>query len=83
MSKTALVYIDKKDQAPSYCDRILFKNNSSLQIEVEDYDCNQLVFGSDHRPITLAMTIKNFDHPHFYDPARMLLTKQGYGKLEF
>jgi len=32
LSNTELVYIDKKDQAPSYCDRVLYKNNSSLKV---------------------------------------------------
>lgn len=31
------IYIDKKNQGPSFCDRILFKNNSTLKSSCEFY----------------------------------------------
>ena len=37
LSKTELIYIDKKNQAPSYCDRVIFKRNSNLEIQVDEY----------------------------------------------
>ena len=45
------MYIEKKNQAPSYTDRVLFKNNSNYQVLDEFYDCCHDVFGSDHRPV--------------------------------
>ena len=30
LSFTETLYLDKKDQSPSFCDRVLYKNNSSL-----------------------------------------------------
>ena len=51
-------YINKKSQAPSYCDRILFKNNTSLPHVINYYGSNDSVFGSDHRPVVLSMTLK-------------------------
>ena len=31
-------YVDRKNQAPSYTDRILFKNNTSHETELKKYD---------------------------------------------
>ena len=44
-------YVNKKDQAPSYCDRCLFKNNLSESHSVDVYKCMHEVHGSDHRPV--------------------------------
>lgn len=44
-------YKNKKDQAPSYTDRILIKNNTCNTYETKYYKCLENVFGSDHRPI--------------------------------
>ena len=52
-------YVNKKSQAPSYCDRILFKNNTSNRHQVISYGCNDNIFGSDHRPVSLSMVIKS------------------------
>ena len=51
-------YKNKKNQAPSYCDRILFKNNTVYPFTVNKYDCLDNVFGSDHRPVYLSLSIK-------------------------
>ena len=67
MSSEFDAYIDKKNQAPSYTDRILYKNNSSLTIEENYYKCLHNVFGSDHRPVQLSLTIKDFKQPDFAD----------------
>ena len=32
MSSEVSSYINKKNQAPSYCDRVLYKNNTSLEV---------------------------------------------------
>ena len=72
MNKERLNYIDKKDQAPSYCDRVLYKNNTSLEIKVDKYECLHEVYGSDHRPVSLELTIKNFGQPQYYDLSKML-----------
>lgn len=52
-------YKNKKSQAPSYCDRILFKNNSVFPYTVNLYGCLDKVYGSDHRPIILSISIKS------------------------
>ena len=51
MSSEIDQYIDKKNQAPSYTDRVLYKNNSSLMTEQTAYKCLHHVIGSDHRPV--------------------------------
>ena len=71
LAKNELTYIDKKDQAPSYCDRVLYKNNSNLAIETQSYRCLHDIHGSDHRPVALALSIKNFSQPTYYDLAMM------------
>ena len=76
------LYKDKKNQAPSYTDRILFKNNSSLEVTDEQYACLHDVFGSDHRPVQRSLTIKNFKQPDFADIRKLLDTNnpiQGFG----
>ena len=52
------LYKNKKSQAPSYCDRILFKNNTVFPYHVIWYDCVSDVYGSDHRPVILALVLK-------------------------
>lgn len=51
-------YKNKKNQAPSYCDRILFKNNTSNEINFNYYTCLDQIYGSDHRPVVLSLRIK-------------------------
>lgn len=51
-------YFNKKNQAPSYTDRIMFKNNTSTQkIQVLAYNSEENIFGSDHRPVILDVQI--------------------------
>lgn len=45
------VYVNKKEQCPSYTDRILYKNNSNCETIFHDYSCIDDQFGSDHRPV--------------------------------
>jgi len=61
-------YINKKDQCPSYTDRILLKqNDSTSEIKFNKYYTREEVFGSDHRPVYLDCTIRlglvNFIEP--------------------
>ena len=49
------VYVNKKEQAPSYCDRILMKNNTKDSVKCTEYQAYHDVFGSDHRPVTLSI----------------------------
>ena len=51
-------YKNKKNQAPSYCDRILFKNNTANEIQFNYYTCIDDIYGSDHRPVVLSLRIK-------------------------
>jgi len=53
-------YVDKKDQCPSYADRILYKVNDKKQSEhkVIAYRSLNEVYGSDHRPIVLETAVK-------------------------
>ena len=59
------VYKEKKNQAPSYTDRILFKNNSNFKFCDDYYRCLHNVYGSDHRPVIRGITIKGFGYPQF------------------
>ena len=51
MSTSEEVYVNKKDQAPSYCDRCLFKSNLPTPWSPDFYRCMHNMFGSDHRPV--------------------------------
>jgi len=64
-------YIEKKNQAPSYTDRVLFKNNSNLDVVEEFYTCHHNVYGSDHRPVQRSITIKNFGQPRFAETTKL------------
>jgi len=48
------IYLDKKDQCPSYTDRILLRNNTNQKVQLK-YDCLVNCYGSDHRPVTLDL----------------------------
>lgn len=51
-------YINKKEQAPSYCDRILAKClDDKASLKYHTYDCRDQIFGSDHRPVFLDMSL--------------------------
>ena len=49
------VYVNKKDQSPSYTDRILFRNNTCSQVATQSYEALHDVLGSDHRPVVLNL----------------------------
>lgn len=51
-------YINKKEQCPSFTDRILFKNNTVNQFDFTSYNSLADVFESDHRPVCLQMKIQ-------------------------
>ena len=67
LHKNKLEYVNKNSQAPSYCDRVLVKNNSSLKLTDDFYVGRHEVFGSDHRPVQRAMTIKGLANPEYSD----------------
>lgn len=50
-------YKNKNNQAPSYTDRILFKNNSSNIVNLQKYNSLDHIYGSDHRPVMLDLDI--------------------------
>lgn len=53
------VYINKKEQCPSFTDRILFKaNDKTVGVEYNKYQCRDEIFGSDHRPVYLDLNLK-------------------------
>ena len=59
-----LGYINKKEQCPSYTDRILVKvNDRNNKIKYNQYSTKGEIFGSDHRPVFLDLTLKTmFDN---------------------
>ena len=57
MSNKEELYVNKKDQAPSYCDRILFKNNLPVNWTSDFYRSLPHIHGSDHRPVQLGITL--------------------------
>ena len=75
------VYINKNDQCPSYCDRVLFKcNDASSDTKLIEYDCSDQVFGSDHRPVFLRLAISLY-FDHFCDPFYLMnMTTPNQGK---
>ena len=43
------------------------------------------MLGSDHRPVQLGLTLKDFDHPQFAELPRLLNfeePRQGYGEIK-
>ena len=50
---------------------------------VDRYECLHEIQGSDHRPVCLSLTIKDFGHPQYYELPKMLEAKQGFGLLDF
>lgn len=49
--KRGLTYVNKKDQCPSYTDRIMVKNNSNCPMAIREYKALENCHGSDHRPV--------------------------------
>jgi hypothetical protein len=62
-NKNSTEYTTKKMRTPSYCDRILFKENFIIpnQIKVLEYDYIPEVGVSDHKPVYCIMEIKIFE----------------------
>ena len=61
----------------------MYKNSTELDTEVLSYECLHEVYGSDHRPVTLALSVKNFTRPKYYELARLFEAKQEVGLIEF
>ena len=57
-SKVDETYFNKKNQAPSYTDRVLYKNNTNQQINIINYTSLETILGSDHRPVVLDVEIE-------------------------
>ena len=67
----AFSYINKKEQCPSYCDRIMFKSNDQHSSIVGTYyNSIESILGSDHRPVTLSCTV-TFPFENFVDSGRL------------
>ena len=66
-----LKFINKKDQCPSFTDRILFKQNDfTSSVAHTRYDSILDILGSDHRPVYLCSSLK--PSLHDYIDASML-----------
>ena len=50
-------YTNKKEQCPSYTDRILTKSNSCLESQIIQYGSHEEFWGSDHRPVFTRMKV--------------------------
>lgn len=78
-------YVNKKDQCPSYTDRILIKNNSQCQLAIKEYGCYENYWGSDHRPVYTHVNVVT-QPQHYVDPVSLLSPKSqelGHGELKF
>ena len=64
-------FVKKDDQCPSYCDRILFKNNSKCQADIVEYGSHEYYYGSDHRPVFMKMRLKT-EPCDYIDPINLL-----------
>ena len=50
-SKVDSGFFNKKNQSPSYTDRVIYKNNTPIPIITNNYTSLEEVYGSDHRPV--------------------------------
>ena len=50
-------YLNKKEQPPSWTDRILIKNNWNSKLRIIQYSCLEDFYGSDHRPVFAELEI--------------------------
>ena len=79
-------YFNKKNQAPSYTDRVLFKNNTATPVTRNAYRSLEEVLGSDHRPVMLDINInlkplQYLNVPSLLNP--MFAHNQGVGIFSF
>ena len=85
LNKNKPEYVNKNNQAPSYCDRILVKINSSLQVTDEQYVGRHDLFGSDHRPVQRVTIIKGLANQEYSDVQRLFQMDKpviGYGEFD-
>ena len=68
-------YTNKKEQPPSWTDRVLIKNNCGRKVNIKEYDCMDDFWGSDHRPVFGEFEIP-LDHPDFYQIIRGQFTQE-------
>ena len=61
------VYVNKKDQAPSYCDRVLYKNNMAIKAKPLSYESLDECYGSDHRPVVLQLALRHFERVRYWE----------------
>jgi hypothetical protein len=50
---------NESNDAPSYTDRILIKNNTTCKIKITDYESRDDILGSDHRPVQMVFKVKH------------------------
>jgi hypothetical protein len=67
LSFTDQSYLEKKDQAPSYTDRILHRNNTCIEAKIDCYDSLAHVLGSDHRPVKMDLSFKALNRMSYTD----------------
>ena len=73
-------YVNKKNQAPSYTDRILLRNNTCQKHSINKYITLDNVFGSDHRPVVLEFDIK-LKQPSYMEEISLLDSNQAHEQL--
>ena len=76
-------YKNKKEQCPSYTDRIMFKNNTSCPALITEYSCYDDYFGSDHRPVFMKLKLKTQPF-NYLDPQTLVnpdTPVQGRGEI--
>ena len=77
-------FVNKKDQCPSYTDRVLVKNNSSCAHQIMHYGAHEEFWGSDHRPVFTLMRVVT--QPQQYMNPLSLLNQetpvQGYAQIK-
>lgn len=80
------IYINKKNQCPSFTDRVLFKSNDpKVSVKFNKYNSRSDIYGSDHRPVFLDMNLK--PSQELYMEPELLLNPatphQGSGQITF
>lgn len=83
--KNSNAYTNKKEQCPSYTDRILVKNNSACPMTIRQYGCREEYWGSDHRPVYSHTSVVS-QPQHLINPLTLLDPQtpvQGFGQVKF